>query len=230
MKHNVILTILEDSQLKIIQIGGASATGKTTLAMTLTRDIMHQVILSNMKPIAFWIDSNRGFSKERFIKICQSNQLSNYIMYRPVSSLDDQQTAITQIDRIVKGRPKNSIPILIIDDISYHVRNIESKLSFGQFSAYLESFFENQVKKILQIQHETQCYAIIVHQMSIKNDKPQITFRELYEPIRSLVIELANDELNQSERHKGNFIANIGHESNTFKIGYTISDIGILFS
>lgn len=214
-----IFDIISNFNEKIIQIGGKSTTGKTTLAMTLLNNIIEQYLKSSGNGTVIWIDSNNSFSKDRFSSICQNPKYLNHIMYRAVTDLSDQQTAIELIYNLAKSKAMNNISALVVDDISYHVRNIESKMSYGQFSVYLEAFFENQIKKILQIQQLTNCYIILVHQMSVKKEKSDIVFSDLYKQINSLFIDLHSDGVNR--------YATMRNETIIVKLKYTLTSQGI---
>jgi hypothetical protein len=83
----------------------------------------------------------------------------------------------------------------------------------------MESFFENHIKKILQIQQQTKCYLILVHQMSVKNDKSIIVFSDLYNQINSLFIDLNYEGENR--------YATIRNENLIVKFQYNITKNGI---
>jgi hypothetical protein len=116
----------------------------------------------SVKSTVFWIDSNRSFTKDRFLSISRNPKELNHIMLRQVSNLKDQQSAIDLIHNLVKNKQEKLVQAVIIDDISSHVRFIDEKKSYGQFSKYMEDFFENQIKKLLQIQQSQQCYVILI--------------------------------------------------------------------
>jgi len=168
------------SDSNILQIYGRAGSGKSTLAMHFAKYILS----TGNQGKLFWVDTERKLSSKRLQEIVGSNTKSIFIS-QPKTYLDQQE--------LIKRISSMEIPIsaLVIDTISRYFRSLDKKNNWRSYSENLQSFYENHILPLLIFQEKTNCYLILIHQITSVpevGDKPFMY--KVFEEIESSWIAL----------------------------------------
>ena len=151
------MKVLEFLNSRINCIYGIAGTGKTTLAM------MSSIKLARENKSSFFIDSENGFSTERFKQLAGKDyeKLLEKILVVKVKSFKEQHNVIKQLLRI-----RNKFSLIVIDTLTgYYRRLLNSKQELANKMLISQMKMLNSVSRY--------CPVIIVSQVynSIENNE-----------------------------------------------------------
>jgi len=165
----------------MIHLYGPPASGKTTLAIQLSRKVFPRSTI-------YFITSHRNAITKRAKQILNKNYLKEFYLIK-VSSLDDLFEKIQSINSLEK-----TIGLIVIDYISDFVRG----------KLYKEEV-KNKVRKILEklfiFSSQKDCLVVIVNSFSIKNEAPLNSLVESFCDM-SVYLSIKDDKYNLESNGK----------------------------
>ncbi|MHA1203807.1 MAG: AAA family ATPase [Candidatus Heimdallarchaeaceae archaeon] len=166
---------------RMIHLYGPPASGKTTLAIQLSRKVFPRSTI-------YFITSHRNAITKRAKQILNKNYLKEFYLIK-VSSLDDLFEKIQSINSLEK-----TIGLIVIDYISDFVRG----------KLYKEEV-KNKVRKILEklfiFSSQKDCLVVIVNSFSIKNEAPLNSLVESFCDM-SVYLSIKDDKYNLESNGK----------------------------
>ncbi|MBD3350769.1 MAG: hypothetical protein GF364_04700 [Candidatus Lokiarchaeota archaeon] len=217
---------VENLSSKIIQIYGEAATGKSTLAMSLSK-------LLNMRKsdYMFWIDTERKFSAKKYETLdLESKEPKEPIDRRQpfvtqLSTLKQQENAIkTIINSNSDTNPIFPVGMIVIDTFSNLLRKKFNDLSYTKYVNLTKDFIKNQINPLLRFQNKTDCYLIFVHQVTYVPDIGNLPFlHRVFSQIESAWIELSKD------RENNELNMEIRNNNQRVETTFEISQKGLIF-
>ncbi|MHA1729785.1 MAG: hypothetical protein ACTSWY_13805 [Promethearchaeota archaeon] len=222
MKLKKYIKLLLESPEKIIQIYGPAGLGKSTIAITLVKSI-----LANNNGLSIWIDTEKKFSKKRFGEISyfgkNFSDFSSVLVSNP-QDMEEQQENIESLNNnkfMTSGKIKvNSVTL---DSASFFFRGSLYKDNWVQYSDKFHAYYENHILPLLMFQKKTDCYLILVHQVSDnpKTGETKPFMFNIFKEISSVWVEL------QKEIDKSYYYLNTFNQTIHQKCTYNLSDSGI---
>lgn len=173
----------------ITNVFGESGSGKTNFAI----QIAAQVAKDPEKGKVIYIDTEKGFSPERFIQIADEQSLEQIILYEPKNFEEQKQT----IKNINKKTQQEDVSLIIIDSLvslyrlevnGDNVRQINQELS-------------QQLSTLSKIARTTEIPIVVTNQVytSFDEEKLELVGRDVPRYWSKCLIELSKAEKNLRE-------------------------------
>jgi archaellum biogenesis ATPase FlaH len=214
----------------LISIAGKSGTGKTTLALQFVSTLM--TLEKPYRNQCVWIQASEQFPKKRLRSLLKSYpDKVNYVLknifvapgIKPFSNYQEQSAYFRRLNTIIFP---NNVKVIVIDNISHHLRFAASSHSnFKKRGAILDEFFSVQLFPLIMRCLREKIILILIHEVSFDptSDKTKPFFSKLYDRIDSINVYLSKvmgSGLKQMEISS--------KVSNSMKFIYEISESGII--
>jgi predicted ATP-dependent serine protease len=154
---------------EIISISGPSASGKTTLALQLTSNLIRQ----NKEEKCIWIQASESFPKRRLVSLLSGDLtrkkylLQNTFVFpsdRVISSFEEQNELLSRISTQLYPP---ATKYFVIDNISHHLRLYLSLLKdFSQRSKAVNQFFDEILFPLIMRCKRELITFIMIHEVS----------------------------------------------------------------
>ncbi len=218
-------------RFSLVNIYGKAGTGKTTYAMQLLRYLL--IKLERNENYCIWVQAAENFSKKRLMKMYKNrdaelNYIKNHILVIPEKACQDyyqlSEILIKISNKKIDLPPK--VKVLIIDNISHHLRFEISKYSdINLTTSILDDFFDSVLLPLLFFCGRNNILLILIHEVSYnpKKEKTVMFNHLLFENLQSLNIELKKDVfLNQRQ-------LNFHYYNTTHSFNIHLTERGIKF-
>ena len=215
----------------LISIAGKSGTGKTTLALQFVSTLM--TLEYPYRSRCVWVQASEQFPKKRLSSLFESYpDKVNYILknifvtprIKPFSNYQEQSAYFRKLKATIFP---NNVKIIVIDNISHHLRFAASSQShFKERRVLLDEFFSSQLFPLIMRCLREKMILILIHEVSFvpASGKTKPFFSKLYDRIDSININLSKSKaigsgLKQME---------ISSKGTSTKFAYKIGESGIV--
>ncbi len=215
----------------LISIAGKSGTGKTTLALQSVSTLMTLEYPDRSRCV--WVQASEQFPKKRLKSLLKSYpDKVNYILknifvapkIKPFPNYQEQSAYFRRLKTIIFP---NNVKIIVIDNISHHLRFAASSQSgFKERRVLFDEFFSSQLFPLIMGCLREKKILILIHEVSFvpASGKTKPFFSKLYDRIDSININLSKSKAMGSGLKQ----MEISSKGTSTKFVYRIGESGIV--
>jgi GTPase SAR1 family protein len=211
----------------ILSISGESGTGKTTLALQLVGNLL--TFNQPYQDSCVWIQASELFPLNRLTQIFSPREEILRYIQDNIFVIPKKKTIITYVKQseIIQNiiNPNADLPpslkLIVIDNISYHLRyRLTQYNNPNDIIALLDSFYDTQIMPLILFCRQHRIILILIHEVtySPKDDCNRAFFYKLYYRIKTIDLVLSNNYNNNKKTIRVSY--NISKWDFDYTLGY----------
>lgn len=206
----------------VLNIGGESGTGKTTLAMQLVGNSIKE-----SEEACIWVQASERFPKKRAERLFGENSsLLDSFYLLPSQGVCSNYAELLSVFRLFL-KPHAMLPpdtkYIVVDNISHHLRyELMQQSEYQHSSLIINSYFNRVLFPLITFCQHHDMYLVLIHEMSYYPDRNQMDLFlvQLYERIKASFVCLIKQWGQQSHCLR----------VKDLQLEYTLKDQGIVIS